>query len=251
MLASSRCTDCSTHAFLPNVPSPLSPRSANIYGRRPLHMSSDAVMREERKSAPTSRFAPPPPQRAVVKKAPVVRQDELKERRRGMFMRKVREGREEKRWESRGEDMMRLDFMQRQRQWEAEQAREAPPLPAETIDEEEDDIDDTNDLPSWDNAMQVSAPPSQQQQSMPDDELDEVLQRENEELEALLSYMPGEQQENVANNDKRSDHMWSDDDDYDALFSEFVQQSDGATQQSHLEAVQAHDAHYEEAMDLS
>jgi hypothetical protein len=40
-----------------------------------------------------------------VKKAPSPRTDELRERRRGAFLRRVREGRDEGRWESRGEDV--------------------------------------------------------------------------------------------------------------------------------------------------
>lgn len=40
-----------------------------------------------------------------VKKAPSPKQEELKERRRRMFLRKVKEGREERRWENRGEDV--------------------------------------------------------------------------------------------------------------------------------------------------
>lgn len=40
-----------------------------------------------------------------VKKAPSPRQEDLKERRRNMFLRKVKEGREEKRFEAMGEDV--------------------------------------------------------------------------------------------------------------------------------------------------
>ena len=41
----------------------------------------------------------------AIKRAPVVSQDALKERRRGMFLKKVREGREDKRFEKHGEDV--------------------------------------------------------------------------------------------------------------------------------------------------
>lgn len=58
----------------------------------------------------------PPPNRAKddssipfakrpVKKAPSPKQDELKERRRSMFLKKVRDGRDDKRFEARGEDV--------------------------------------------------------------------------------------------------------------------------------------------------
>lgn len=46
----------------------------------------------------------------AVKKAPSPKSDELKERRRNMFLRKVREGRDEKRFESRGEDVRTLSI---------------------------------------------------------------------------------------------------------------------------------------------
>lgn len=96
--------DCAAHAFRPHVPSPLSPRSTNIYGRRPdiLFMNEEAVNQEERKFPP-AKFTPQP--KREVRKAKVPKQDELKEKRRHMFLRKVKEGREDKRWESRGEDV--------------------------------------------------------------------------------------------------------------------------------------------------
>ena len=62
-------------------------------------MSSADVTREEQKCAPT-RFSQRP-----VKRAKVPKQDELKERRRSMFLKKVEEEREERRFERRGEDV--------------------------------------------------------------------------------------------------------------------------------------------------
>lgn len=61
--------------------------------------STEATQKEEQKCAHTP-FAKRP-----VKKAPSPKQDELKERRRGMFLKKVKEGREDKRFEARGEDV--------------------------------------------------------------------------------------------------------------------------------------------------
>lgn len=66
--------------------------------------SSPEVAREEQKCAKTVFTVPRP----TVKKAPSPKQDELKERRRSMFLRKVREGREDRRFEARGEDVCRL-----------------------------------------------------------------------------------------------------------------------------------------------
>jgi hypothetical protein len=86
--------------FLPKIPSPLSPRSANIHGNgsaRPMFMSDDL----NKPQSPS----PVPYAKRAIKRAPVVSQDALKERRRGMFLKKVREGREDKRFEKHGEDV--------------------------------------------------------------------------------------------------------------------------------------------------
>ena len=137
---------------------------------------------------------------------------------------------------------MRLDYLQRQKQWEAELAREAPQIPLDLPEDEEDDNE--NDLPvSSSNAMQISAPSTQQPPS-PDDEVDEVLQRENEELEALISYMP------ASEDDRQSEqHLWSDDDDYDALFSEFMERDAMQGQEGNVPATQA--SQDVDAMDMS
>lgn len=86
--------------FLPKIPSPLSPRSANIHGNgsaRPIFMSDNL----NKPQSPS----PVPYAKRAIKRAPVVSQDALKERRRGMFLKKVREGREDKRFEKHGEDV--------------------------------------------------------------------------------------------------------------------------------------------------
>lgn len=130
---------------------------------------------------------------------------------------------------------MRLDYMQRQRQWEAELAREAPQIPSDPPEEAEEEDSDQFDLPrSSGNAMQIS--------SQPKDEVDDVLQKENEELEALLKFMPDADEDDG----RQSQNLWSDDDDYDALFSEFMEQ-DAVTQQQSL----ASEHQQGEAMDMS
>lgn len=132
--------------------------------------------------------------------------------------------------------------MQRQRQWEAQLLRDAPSNSAELLDDEDPDADEEEahqyELPtsiSSSNAMIISAPSTQ---PVLDYEVDEVEQREREELEALLSYMPAE--------DEQADHLYSDDD-YDALFNEIIEQEN--TKPSEPE-----EAHYfdeAEAMDTS
>ena len=110
-----------TREFLPKIPSPLSPRSANINGsvsssngnrpHQPNFMNSansDASTTKPQNSsfsfsAPAQQ--PLPYSKRAIKRAPTVSQDALTERRRGMFLRKVREGREDKRFERHGEDV--------------------------------------------------------------------------------------------------------------------------------------------------
>ena len=124
---------------------------------------------------------------------------------------------------------MRLDFVQRQKQWEAEQARSAPLLPSDAPEEE--DEDDFSQMMSSGNAMQTS-PYSTQWQATPE-EAEEIAQMEDRELEALLDFLPGEESTLPQQHDEQSyqmaqesepmsDHFGSDDDDYDALFSDFI-----------------------------
>lgn len=131
--------------------------------------------------------------------------------------------------------IMRLDFVQRQKKWEAEQARSAPLLPSDAPEEEEEDLDFSLPLSSND-AMQISAPSSQWHATP--EEADEVARRESEELEALLSMLPGEEagllqhqaqqpqsyepHQSHQVDEQMSEHFGSDDDDYDALFTDFI-----------------------------
>lgn len=124
---------------------------------------------------------------------------------------------------------MRLDFVQRQKQWEAEQARAAPLLPSDGPEQEEED--DFSQMIFSGNATQASLP-STQWQATPE-EADQIAQMEDEELEALLSFLPGEesalpQQHSYQSvqeqqpDEQMSEHFGSDDDDYDSLFSDFI-----------------------------
>ena len=95
-------------SFLPKIPSPLSPRrsssssNAQTHGPPPQRPPQPIFTMSANPQPQQSQV--PYSQRAI-KRAPAVSQDALKERRRGMFLRKVREGREESRWGRRGEDV--------------------------------------------------------------------------------------------------------------------------------------------------
>ncbi|WPG98271.1 pentatricopeptide repeat-containing protein, chloroplastic [Acrodontium crateriforme] len=234
-----------SHNFLPPVPSPLSPRSINVYGRRSLgFMSSPDHKLTSDRNPPQTRARDDssiPFAKRPVKKAPSTKQNELQERRRGLFLKKVRDGRDDKRFEARGEDMMRLDFVRQQRQWEAERARDAPWMAAYGPDEDENE----EDLPTSSGAMQLSRLNSQTPLAEEEEEVEEVVQMEDQELEALLSFMPANGDEEMNDQELRSDHVWSDDDDYDDLFSEFMDQ--GNDEQVHV--TQTKD--YDDDMDMS
>ena len=91
-----------TNAFLPAIPSPLSPRSANV-PTKPF-MSAQKADASNTNGQDVKEKTVPFPKRPV-KKAPSPTQNELKTQRRKLFLRKVAEGREEGRWERRGEDV--------------------------------------------------------------------------------------------------------------------------------------------------
>ena len=118
MLATSQSTthQRAPYGFLPAIPSPLSPRSANIHGGRraayTMSSSSESESLAEKKNASgnVAKDAQQPFSQRAGKKAPSPKPDELRERRRSLFLRRVRDGREEKRFEARGEDVCR-DFL--------------------------------------------------------------------------------------------------------------------------------------------
>jgi hypothetical protein len=92
------------NAFLPTVPSPLSPRSANVAAkprRTGIFMSSS----DQENASDNSTQQPIAFSKRPVKKAPSPKQDELKERRRRNFLKKVSNSRDDKRFEHRGEDV--------------------------------------------------------------------------------------------------------------------------------------------------
>jgi hypothetical protein len=141
-----------------------------------------------------------------IKLAPSAKQDELKDRRRNAFLRKVHNQREDKRFEARGEDIMRLEFVRRRREYEDELARNAPSPSAEEEEAE---------LPGWGSQMDVSS------QAIPEEEVvEEFVRDEEQEMRALLEYMPDEEMRTQWSDG--SENLWSDDADYDALFSEVL-----------------------------
>ncbi|KAF2161608.1 hypothetical protein M409DRAFT_28002 [Zasmidium cellare ATCC 36951] len=225
----------SPHAFLPTIPSPLSPRSANIHGptRHALAktMTSQEGQQQETtkqeqegegntnslfkfdninsplcsnpnttntKHSPTTPFSHRP-----IKRAPTPQQNALKTQRRNAFLRKVRDERDQARYESRGEDFMRLEFVRRRREYEEELKRDAPTPSAEEEDAE---------LPGWGD-MDVA----------PEVEVEEFVKGEEEEMRALLENFPDEMMGmEEGDGDGTEGNLWSDDAEYDDLFREVL-----------------------------
>lgn len=211
----------SPHAFLPTIPSPLSPRSANIYGpsstrhhhamNQPTDQKPNAAFTFDKSSLTSNSSAKNnvPFSQRPIKRAPAPKQDELKDRRRNAFLRKVQNNRENKRYEARGEDIQRLEFVRKQREEREELATNAPSPSAEEEEEE-------YELPGWG---------SQSMDVVPDeDAVDEFVRDEEAEMQALLEYMPEEDgaMETPGSEGEGSENLWSDDADYDALFSELL-----------------------------
>ena len=127
--------------------------------------------------------------------------------------------------------MLRLDFMQRQKAWEAELERSAPTFLPDLIEQENEGgffPEESEDLPAFNSQMQMSSQwPAQHQQ---EEQVDEFLRDESEEIEALVAYMSREKEDpeelRVERTSFASDGLWSDDTDYDAIFSEVLSQEE-------------------------
>jgi len=131
--------------------------------------------------------------------------DAATKRRRDMFFKRVQNKRDDKKWESRGEQIQQLDFVSERKRWEAEKARQAPP---ENDDVPEELLDDTASLPqlqSYQHALQFQPEIT---------EADYVAAQEEYELQQLIASMEQE------GDGRSSQHYGSDDEDYDSIFME-------------------------------
>ena len=144
--------------------------------------------------------------------------------------------------------MARLDYLKEKRRWEAEQVRSAPSLHPDFAEAEETS---DYDLPTYTSQM---AWDSQSQSEYPLDlEADLVLQQEDEEMEALLALMQEDetrrnQQSNSQDaHDDRSSAFGSDDDEYDNIFMNLIDETGGAASASE----QQHEHPADDKMDLS
>jgi hypothetical protein len=187
----------------------------------------------------------PTPQRAFKPNPVIQTRDAATKRRRDMFFRRVQNGREDKKWEARGEQVrttsihyassdtnniqiQQLDFVAERKRWEDEKARQAP---------KEDDamveaIIEDAPLPDW----TVSTPQPTQEMT----EADYVAAQEEHELQQLIAAMEEQDREN----DVASQHFGSDDEDYDQLFMDCSMTTDQQYQQQpHQSSMAFGDSH--------
>ncbi|KKY27355.1 hypothetical protein UCDDS831_g00757 [Diplodia seriata] len=254
-----------SHAYMPSRSSPLAPRHSNVVRRQPLAPTTNTshnvfTFSMDSASKPST---PAPPQRSV-KPNPLIQKtagDAGRERRRDMFLKKVANDRDERRWAGRAEQIERLDHMKQQRRWQQRLEQSAPRIPEPSDDDEEQDEDAENrdpmlgssqmsavGVPSvFDNYVR-SSPLQTVWSQNPEAEVEAVAQQEDEELRALLAMM--EEDERLANangDDAASQHYASDDDEYDNIFSEYL----AAEQTSHMTQNDMVDNHDCDAMDMT
>ncbi|KAF2142347.1 uncharacterized protein K452DRAFT_297654 [Aplosporella prunicola CBS 121167] len=233
------------HAYTPTRPSPLAPRSTNVL-QRPVPTNQTTM--DAQKKSPRAARPNPLMQRSSA--------DATRERRRDLFLRKVSNDRDERRYAGRSEQIMRLDYVQRQRAWEARLAKSAPTLPEpDEEDEVEEDVKPTASAHAYDeDDMMIGSSQSEQDaygynarltQSAPlaEAEVEDVVAQEDEELRALLAMM--EEDELPAGDEF---DYGSDEDDYDSIFMEALQQEEQQQQGRQEHMSEEHDY---DAMDMS
>ncbi|KAH6639688.1 hypothetical protein C7974DRAFT_136937 [Boeremia exigua] len=139
----------------------------------------------------------------VYKANPVMQtRDAATKRRRDMFFKRVQNNREEKKWESRGEQLQQLDFVSERKRWEMRKAREAPAV----VEEIEDDLLSDATLPdSSNNAPQLEPGMT---------EAEYLLAQEEYELQQLIASMDTEE----CHTTMPQQHYGSDDEEYDQIF---------------------------------
>jgi hypothetical protein len=223
-----------THA--PIRPSPLRERSANAGAGV---FDFNTMSQQNEKQQPTQR---------AYKANPIVQtRDAATRRRRDMFFKRVQNNREDRKWESRGEQVsykreqpsgtrtdiwhiQQLDFVSERKRWESKKAQEAPP--------EEDEFDE--ELLSDATLPQSSSNATQHEPEM--SEADYLLAQEEYELQQLVAAMEQEQNQDTA----PQQHYDSDDEDYDQIFMDCA----AGVDTRHQRQQQVHDSNYGDMEDM-
>ncbi|KAL8959565.1 MAG: hypothetical protein Q9193_003603 [Seirophora villosa] len=133
------------------------------------------------------------------------------ERRRQQFLQKVYRKRNDWKWDMRSEQILREDFIAAQSQWLESQNRSAPPVP---------NYPGSDDMDGIHPYVEGRA----------ENTIDQVLSQEFQEVEALVAMLENCANEGGLDKDKstryeRNDDLGSDDEGYDANFTEFTSES--------------------------
>ncbi|KAI9785729.1 MAG: hypothetical protein M1839_008746 [Geoglossum umbratile] len=133
--------------------------------------------------------------------------DHDRERRRNLFLKKVREQGEDRKWKARGgeEEIMRSIYVSEQKRWEATQAR----IAREILAPQEEDEDLSMAGPSNPIVTQI---------------INDPLSEENAELEALVSLWESQRPAGNASQTSAPPNSSSDDEEYDRLFLDLINQ---------------------------
>ncbi|KAF2665310.1 hypothetical protein BT63DRAFT_61230 [Microthyrium microscopicum] len=200
-----------SQTYLPPRPSPLSPRSTNTlnfsfnHAAQPIYFgmtdtSENAFSRPHKQSTYSQRTIKPTP---FSNRNP----DEQRERRRDMFLRRVEQTRDDKRWQGRSEHIMRTSYFAERHNFKLNILREAP-----------DDVDV---------AMVEEDAASFELPEMMDELLvDEVERQEQMELQELLALAEqGHREDESMETESMETQTASsdyDEEEYDSIFMEFI-----------------------------
>ncbi|KAL9002221.1 MAG: hypothetical protein Q9188_004836 [Gyalolechia gomerana] len=127
---------------------------------------------------------------------------QILERRRQNFLDKVHQHGDDKKWGNRGEQMLREDFLNHQRQWIESHERSASAILEHPDEYYVEEIDE--DV-----------------QRQDDDMIDQVLSQEHEELQALVTLLEDRSNEERPDLDE-SARYGSDEESYDSIFLEIL-----------------------------
>lgn len=148
--------------------------------------------------------------------------ESARETRRKLFLQQVAQKRDDRQFEERGDQLLRLDWRSERRRWEDQQARNAPAW-SDQVDEEDIPIDSQGE-PS------IMMSPKSSRKAVLDDEdkpqsaeeeAERLRQHEEAEMEELLGLMDDSEQKS------QTSSRYGSDDEYDGIFSDLVEDDGG------------------------
>ncbi|CAD6584413.1 MAG: hypothetical protein ASARMPRED_001755 [Alectoria sarmentosa] len=198
---SSLCPSSYNSGYLSGTPSPLAPINPNACLRFSLQKVQMASRGQT--SSDTSKYSH---KRATQNPLLQCKPSKEEDRKRQVFLKKVRQASDDKKWETRSEQILRKDFIARQKEWELDQARSAPEFP-QALDDDEHEAES--------NLKEVEM-------------ADQILSHENQEFEALVSSMQVNADQGDHHQQKTMSDYGSDEEEYDRLFMEVISRQGSA-----------------------